>query len=127
MQKAYRTGDKGFYDGKNFYCTGRMDGQIKLHGYRIELGDIENNLMNISLIEQAAVLPKYDGDKIKSLVAYVKAPSMEGSFGDGKKIKSLLKEKIPAYMVPKNIKFLDKMPMTANGKLDRKKLEAGLI
>ena len=46
---------------------------------------------------------------------------------DGKKMKSLLKEKIPAYMVPKNIKFLDKMPMTANGKLDRKKLEAGLI
>lgn len=119
--RAYKTGDKGYFDGEYFYCTGRKDFQIKLHGYRIELGDIEQNLMGFPEIEQAVVLPKTDGEKIKCLVAFVKK---EGEEVNAKSIKSALKEKLPAYMVPKNIKFIDNMPMTANGKIDRKKLEA---
>lgn len=119
--RAYKTGDKGYFDGEYFYCTGRKDFQIKLHGYRIELGDIEQNLMGFPEIEQAVVLPKTDGEKIKCLVAFVKK---EGGDVNAKYIKSALKQKLPAYMVPKNIKFIDNMPMTANGKIDRKKLEA---
>lgn len=124
---AYKTGDKGYFKDGNYYCTGRMDHQIKLHGYRIELGDIESNLMLCKEVEQVAVLPKYDGEKIRSLVAFVKAPPLEGGFKDVKYLKNRLKEKLPTYMIPKNIKFLDDMPMTANGKLDRKKLEAELL
>lgn len=124
---AYRTGDKGYFKDGNFYCTGRIDFQVKLHGYRIELGDIESNLMGCAEVEQAAVLPKYDGEKIRNLVAFVKAPSLEGDFKDVKYLKGRLKEKLPSYMVPKNIKFMETMPITANGKLDRKKLEAAFL
>ncbi len=122
--RAYKTGDKGYFDGENYFCTGRKDFQVKLHGYRIELGDIEENLMFCPDIEQAVVLPKTDGERIKSLVAFVKCNNEDIT---AKLIKTALKEKLPAYMVPKNIKFIENMPMTANGKIDRKKLEAEFI
>lgn len=122
--RAYKTGDKGYFDGENYYCTGRKDFQVKLHGYRIELGDIEQNLMVFPEVEQAVVLPKSDGEKIRCLVAFVKSNDEEVN---ARQIKTVLKEKLPAYMVPKNIKFIENMPMTANGKIDRKKLEAEFI
>jgi D-alanine--poly(phosphoribitol) ligase subunit 1 len=125
--RAYKTGDKGYFKDGTYYCSGRMDNQIKLHGYRIELGDIEANLMQCKDVEQAAVLPKYEDGVIKSLVAFVKAPNLDGQFKDVKYIKEQLKEKLPAYMIPKNIKFLDSMPITANGKLDRNKLKEGAL
>lgn len=121
--RAYRTGDKGYYKDGQLYCEGRIDFQVKLHGYRIELGDIENNLLQLSEIQQVAVLPRYEGDKIKNLVAFVKSPTLEGNFKDSKMLKSKLKEKLPSYMIPKNFIYLDEMPLTQNGKLDRKKLE----
>lgn len=124
--RAYRTGDSGYFKDGYYYCTGRIDLQVKLHGYRIELGDIEANLMELPHVEQAAVVPRYDGEKIRNLVSFVKAPALEGSFKDGRLLRNMLKEKLPAYMVPKNIIFADEMPMTANGKLDRKKLEESL-
>lgn len=126
-RRAYKTGDKGYYENGNYYCTGRLDFQVKLHGYRIELGDIESNLIACEEVEQAAVLPRYDGDKLRSLVAFVKAPDVEGNSKDVKALKTILKEQLPIYMVPKNIKFLKNMPMTANGKLDRKRLEAEFL
>ena len=79
--------------------------------------------MALEEVEQAAVLPRRDGEKIKSLTAFVNAPELSGTLADAKLIKFLLKEKLPHYMIPRNIKFVDKLPMTANGKLDRKKLE----
>lgn len=122
--RAYKTGDKGYFDGENYFCTGRKDFQVKLHGYRIELGDIEENLMVCPDVEQAVVLPKTDGEKIKSLTAFVKRSNDNIT---AKLIKTALKEKLPVYMIPKNIKFIENMPMTANGKIDRKKLEAEFI
>lgn len=120
---AYRTGDKGYYKNGQLYCEGRIDFQVKLHGYRIELGDIENNLLQLDEVQQTAVLPRYEGDKIKNLVAFIKSPTLEGTFKDSKMLKSKLKEKLPSYMVPKNFIYLEEMPLTQNGKLDRKKLE----
>ena len=71
MIRGYHTGDKGYLeDGMLFYC-GRIDLQIKLHGYRIELEDIENNIRRIPGIEHAVVLPNLRDDKVKSLTAYV--------------------------------------------------------
>lgn len=125
-KKAYRTGDSGYLKDGYYYCGGRIDLQVKLHGYRIELGDIESNLMDIPYVQQACVVPRYDGEKIRHLVSFIKAPSLEGSFKDGRNLRNMLKEKLPAYMVPKNIIFVDEMPMTANGKMDRKKLEGML-
>ena len=84
--RGYHTGDKGYLeDGMLFYC-GRIDLQIKLHGYRIELEDIENNIRRIPGIEHAVVLPNLRDDKVKSLTAYVverELPKTERA-GDGK-------------------------------------------
>lgn len=69
--RFYRTGDEGYIiDGMLHYC-GRIDNQVKLHGYRIELEDIESNLLKIHGIIQAVVLPKYRDGKVSSLVAGV--------------------------------------------------------
>ena len=94
-----------------------------MHGYRIELGDIEKNLLLIPEIEQAIVLPKYNSGKIKHLIAFVKTPSLLGDFATSKYIKSQLKELLPSYMIPKQIRYLEEFPITNNGKIDRRRLE----
>lgn len=121
--RRYHTGDLGYFKGGLLYCIGRTDLQVKVHGYRMELGDIEANILSMKEVEAVCVVPKRSDGKIRSLTGFVVAPTMEGSFGDGKKVKAHLKALLPEYMVPKKIKFIDNMPMTSNGKVDRKKLE----
>lgn len=123
MIRGYHTGDKGYLeDGMLFYC-GRIDLQIKLHGYRIELEDIENNIRRIAGIEHAVVLPNLRDGKVKSLTAYVverQLPAAERE--ETARLKQELLKFVPDYMVPKKFVFLEHMPMTNNGKADRKKL-----
>lgn len=123
QQRGYRTGDKGYLkDGLLFY-EGRMDLQVKLHGYRIELEDIEENMMRIPEIERAVVLPVYDQGKVKYLKAFCVYKSVvEDKRTVQKKIKAQMAEYLPAYMIPKKMLFIDEMPMTNNGKADRKRL-----
>lgn len=122
-KRQYKTGDQGFMsNGMAHYC-GRIDLQIKLHGYRIELGDIEANLIGLNGVEGACVVPRRINGKIRSLVAFVVSPKIEPTFTEAQKLRKALKEKIPEYMVPKKVVFLDKMPMTRNDKIDRKALE----
>ncbi len=121
--RGYRTGDRGYLrDGMLFYC-GRMDLQIKLHGYRIELEDIENNLRRLPGVEHAVVLPNQRDGKVKSLTAYLvesKHPAEEKA--ETEVLRNALKQYLPDYMIPKKFVYLDVMPMTNNGKADRKKL-----
>ncbi len=121
--RGYRTGDRGYLqDGMLFYC-GRMDLQIKLHGYRIELEDIENNLRRLPGVEHAVVLPNQRDGKVKSLTAYVvenEHPAEEKA--ETEVLRNSLKQYLPDYMIPKKFVYLDVMPMTNNGKADRKKL-----
>lgn len=125
--RKYHTGDAGFFEDDVLYYKGRIDLQIKLHGYRIELGDIEANLMNIKGMEAAAVVPKRTAEgKIRHLVAFVVQEGAEGTFSEGKAVKDELKKFLPDYMVPKKIVFETSLPMTPNGKTDRKKLEEKL-
>ena len=121
--RLYRTGDEGYFkDGQLFYC-GRIDLQIKLHGYRIELEDIENNLMKIKGIKNAVVLPVKKDGIIDSLTAFVVSESkIESSLKSMIALKKELAGFLPSYMVPKKIIFKDKIPMTNNGKVNRKKL-----
>lgn len=121
--RRYHTGDLGYFKNDQLYCIGRTDLQVKVHGYRMELGDIEANILSMEEVEAVCVVPKRSDGKIRSLTAFVVAPTMEGSFGDGKKVKAHLKELLPEYMVPKKVKFTGSIPMTANGKVDRNKLE----
>ncbi|MEG0156035.1 MAG: D-alanine--poly(phosphoribitol) ligase subunit DltA, partial [Anaerovoracaceae bacterium] len=87
------------------------------------LEDIENNILKLSGVTGAAVLPKVVEGKVKSLTAFVVKPEeTKRDFRAGKVIKEELKAYLPEYMVPKKIVFLDELPMTPNGKTDRKTL-----
>lgn len=123
--RAYHTGDKGHYgDDGMLYCDGRLDRQIKLHGYRMELGDIEENLAAIDGITAAAVIPISRNGKIDSLTAFVtKTDEIADDYSGRKFVRTAASERLPAYMIPKRIRFIGQMPLTANGKIDRKALE----
>lgn len=121
--RLYRTGDEGYFkDGQLFYC-GRIDLQIKLHGYRIELEDIENNLMKLKGVKNAVVIPVKKDGIIESLTAFViPGFKVESGLKSMVALKKELAEFLPPYMIPKKIIFKDEIPMTNNGKVNRKKL-----
>ncbi|HYC30604.1 MAG TPA: amino acid adenylation domain-containing protein, partial [Chitinophagaceae bacterium] len=114
----YRTGDLVKYlpDG-NIVFLGRADEQVKIRGYRVELGEIENALQASGLVRRCAVIAK-DANGEKTLVAYI-VPD-EGFDKDA--ITMHLQEKLPEYMIPAMMMEIDKLPLTANGKLDRRNL-----
>jgi len=121
---AYHTGDNGhIQDGLLFY-DGRMDSQIKLHGYRIELGDIEANLRDLSSIQDAVVIPVLSNGVAESLAAFVilREEMTISDFEKTRKIKKELNQRLPSYMLPRKFVFLKQFPMNINGKADRKKL-----
>jgi D-alanine--poly(phosphoribitol) ligase subunit 1 len=123
--RAYRTGDKGHFDEDgNLYCDGRIDNQIKLHGYRIEIEDIEANLATVCGVKRGAVAQRTCDGKAESLTAFVirEGDLITDDYFGRKAVRTALREKMPSYMVPKRIVFLDKLPVTNNGKLDRKRL-----
>lgn len=122
-QRGYRTGDKGYIKEGMLFYEGRIDLQVKFHGYRIEMEDIEKNMMRVAGIEQAIVLPVYIEEKVKYLKAFcVYRGEIENKQSTVKKIKDELSGFLPQYMIPKKIVFVDEMPMTNNGKADRRKL-----
>lgn len=89
-QRGYRTGDKGYLkDGMLYYC-GRIDLQVKLHGYRIELEDIENNIRKLPQVEHVVVVPNSRGGKVSSLTAYIVKRSADGESPGGKSAEPLL-------------------------------------
>jgi D-alanine--poly(phosphoribitol) ligase subunit 1 len=123
-QRAYRTGDWGrFRDGLLFF-EGRMDNQIKLHGYRIELADVEANLRAVPGVSDAVVLPVLRQGVADSLAAFVilNGPRPASDFQTANGLRAQLAERLPAYMLPRKYHFLDSFPMNANGKADRRQL-----
>lgn len=121
---GYRTGDWGHEQDGLLFCDGRMDNQIKLHGFRIELGDIEAQLCALPGVLSAAVMPVRKNDQVESLTAYVVMG--EGSTGTDQErsaeLRTGLLERVPVYMVPRRFRFLPAFPMTPNGKIDRRSL-----
>lgn len=119
-RNCYLTGDYGYIRNGKLYISGRKDNQIKWKGYRIELEDIEKNLRNIEGVKEAVVVAKRTEDKsIKMLKAFV--VKEEGTSPED--IKAELAKRIPQYMIPKIFRFPERLPLTANGKIDRKELE----
>jgi D-alanine--poly(phosphoribitol) ligase subunit 1 len=121
---AYRTGDWGREREGLIFFEGRMDSQVKVNGYRIELGDLEANLRALPEIADAVVLPVLKQERIEALAAIVVlAVEKSGSdFAFTAQLKTRLGERLPAYMVPRKFLYVDAFPMTANGKADRRKL-----
>ncbi|MCY8681224.1 non-ribosomal peptide synthetase, partial [Bacillus haynesii] len=116
-ERMYRTGDlaKMLPDG-NIQFLGRVDQQVKIRGYRIEPGEIENQLLKYEKIEEAAVIAREDGDHDPYLCAYVKAKKEV----EPEKIRAFLKKSLPDYMIPQHFVQLDRLPLTVNGKVDKK-------
>lgn len=121
--RLYRTGDRVRYreDGVLEYL-GRIDNQVKILGYRIELGEIEARLLQHPSVREAAVLLREDSPGDKRLVAYVRP--VPGGDVDAAALKAWLRETLPEFMVPAVFVGLDEMPLTPNGKIDRRALPA---
>ncbi|MFW3589401.1 D-alanine--poly(phosphoribitol) ligase subunit DltA [Vagococcus fluvialis] len=124
-QAAYKTGDAGLIKNGLLYYKGRLDFQIKWHGYRMELGDIDHHIMEVDMVRNACVVPRYNKNhKVQQLIAYVVLN--EGVTGDAKELGNLVKEELQKsvmdYMVPQRFVFVENLPLTSNGKVDRKKL-----
>lgn len=117
--RAYKTGDSGYFQDGLLFTTGRIDNQIKLHGHRIELGDIENNIKGIEGVKAAIVVVKNAKTMNEFLVAFVIAEVQDNT------VKNELAKKVPAYMMPRKFVFVEKYPLNPNGKADRKKLLEG--
>lgn len=120
--RLYRTGDLGRYlpDG-NIEFVGRLDNQLKVRGFRVELGDIESQLSLHPAVDDVLVLARQDGPGLTRLFAYVivkagcELPTPE-------ELRTYLKALLPDYMIPAAFMLLDTFPLTSNGKLDRKAL-----
>ncbi len=126
--RCYKTGDWGRCRDGMVFCEGRMDNQIKLHGHRIELGDMESNLRDLAEVADAVVLPVRKGDRVDSVAAFVVLSGAKSrtDFEQAAALKKQLGERVPPYMIPRKFTFLESFPMNANGKADRKKLAESL-
>jgi amino acid adenylation domain-containing protein len=120
-KRLYRTGDLVRYraDGTIDFL-GRVDNQVKIRGFRVELSEIEKTLKAHPAIREAVVLMQGSARDSQRLVAYV-LPAASRAVHAGE-LRTYLKERLPRYMVPAGFVFLDHLPITSNGKLDRRAL-----
>ncbi|MFC0513473.1 phosphopantetheine-binding protein, partial [Mucilaginibacter angelicae] len=118
-ERLYRTGDLGRWlaDG-NIEYQGRLDDQVKVRGYRIELGEIESALNGHSDVSSSVVQALDLGSGERELVAYV----VSGTLLNVPELRQYLQERLPGYMVPGHYVQLEALPLTANGKVDKKRL-----
>ena len=120
-ERLYRTGDLVRYrqDG-NLEFLGRIDHQVKIRGYRIELGEIENAIRQHPAVQEAVVIAREEKAGDKRLAAYLVAAGKVQP--PAEEIALFLKETLPEYMVPAGVVWLDAIPLTVNGKVDRRAL-----
>ncbi len=119
-KRLYKTGDKGhFLDNGDIVLSGRSDDQIKLRGYRIELTEIENCLRNYPGVNLATVIPVGAGNETEIAAYYTTSLGF-----DGAGLRQFVAQFLPGYMVPSHFIALETMPVTPNGKVNKKALPA---
>ncbi len=117
--RLYRTGDRVHYLPKGIIAyEGRVDHQVKLLGFRIELGEIENCLASYPGVDRCTVVVRQDGGRRKLVAYVVRGQALPAT----NELRSFLMSKLPEYMVPAVFVYLDHLPLSENGKLDRSAL-----
>ena len=124
VQRLYRTGDWGRWlpDG-SIEWLGRIDHQVKVRGFRIELGEIEANLRRHPMVKEAVVIVREDTRGERRLVGYILGRETPGDNHTWiSEIRQFLKSRLPDFMIPNHFMLLEKFPLSANGKVDRRSL-----
>ena len=129
-RKSYFTGDKATVQDDLWFITGRIDFQVKLNGYRMELEEIEFHLRQIDVVKEAIVVPVYKNNKVTQLQGVVVLNDLNDDKDEQTvihDIKQELKQAMPEYMIPRKIIFKEQFPLTINGKLDRKQIAEDVL
>ncbi len=117
--RMYLSGDIGIREGELLLFSGRNDSQVKVRGYRVELAEIESQLLVQENIQEAIVLADKNSDDVQ-LIAFCKtSSSVEDQDLLAKEISNGLRENLPDYMIPSRLLLLSSFPLTVNGKIDR--------
>lgn len=126
---AYRTGDAGYLENGLLFYKGRMDFQIKLHGYRMELEEIEYQIAKSEYVKAVVIVPYTQNEKIEYLTAAIVPADhqFEKEYQLTAAIKKELADTLPAYMIPRKFTYHDELPMTPNGKVDRKLIKEKVL
>ncbi|MBM6775211.1 amino acid adenylation domain-containing protein [Olsenella profusa] len=131
--RGYRTGDLGSLDVTGMLrCEGRLDSLVKVNGFRVELGEVEGALAELAGVQEAAVVPVRRGSRVTGLGAFVVLDAASvptelagaSPFEVARALKAALARTLPTYMVPRQVRVVDELPLTANEKVDRKALAA---
>jgi amino acid adenylation domain-containing protein len=118
--RLFRSGDMGYWGPDGLEVVGRRDHQVKVSGFRVELGEVEAALNACSGVTATAVVPREDASGNARLVAYIAADPRSGC--SLPVVRSALLDRLPYYMVPSRFVVLDKIPLTHTGKIDRQAL-----
>jgi amino acid adenylation domain-containing protein len=111
----YRTGDRVTIQDGNLHFHGRTDQQVKINGYRVELGEIEAALRSLAGVTDAVVVTRHDATDVLELYALCLGPAPEPAL-----LRAELADRLPGYMVPRRVLTVDHLPYNANGKIDRR-------
>jgi D-alanine--poly(phosphoribitol) ligase subunit 1 len=121
-KRAFKTGDLGYFEDDMLFCKGRNDDQIKLHGYRIELNEITAKIEELQSVVKAETIALKRNNEVKKIVSLIEVEHLDDA-PSKEFILQHLKGTLPVYMLPSDIKFIDKMPLNQNGKADKNKLQ----
>jgi D-alanine--poly(phosphoribitol) ligase subunit 1 len=117
--RAFRTGDLGYFQDGMLFCAGRNDDQIKWNGFRIELNEITNKLLEISSIKEAITIPLKRNGEVKKIISFVISEEKIDKQTLNNHLKEALSRSLPYYMIPGDIEPVDTFPYNQNFKIDK--------